>query len=241
MVPTVAYGDNFNFLNWCCMHPAHHVCMPKAYSFLFHARNRHVFVHQFGWMWMSMIPSWKFPLVVVKSSCCNVVGVLYVHLLPNSIVMNLKICRWRCVCISCAYEWIIFSFCLCDMILMQLKAGDVRLLATVAFGLVKHEQTSEIRHFGLKMLQVSSKILSGSWNCIDGFLLSLRHLRQGRRNLESNKESINIWTAASELEELDKVCMCAGSILEYIQMQEWKRVKSPSSGDPCEVLLQLFQ
>jgi exportin-5 len=39
------------------------------------------------------------------------------------------------------------------MILMQLKAGDVRLLATVAFGLVKHEQTSEIRHFGLKMLQ----------------------------------------------------------------------------------------
>jgi hypothetical protein len=48
------------------------------------------------------------------------------------------------------------------MILMQLKAGDVRLLATVAFGLVKHEQTSEIRHFGLKMLQVSSKILSRS-------------------------------------------------------------------------------
>ncbi len=64
-----------------------------------------------------------------------------------------------CVLLVLMNEFV-FSFCLCDMILMQLKAGDVRLLATVAFGLVKHEQTSEIRHFGLKMLQVSSKILS---------------------------------------------------------------------------------
>lgn len=38
---------------------------------------------------------------------------------------------------------------------VQLKAGEVHILATVAFALVRSDRTSEVRLVGLKLLQVS--------------------------------------------------------------------------------------
>lgn len=44
---------------------------------------------------------------------------------------------------------------------MQLKAGEVHVLATVAFALVKPDRTSEVRLVGLKLLQVNRKCSLG--------------------------------------------------------------------------------
>jgi hypothetical protein len=42
---------------------------------------------------------------------------------------------------------------------MQLKSGDVHVLATVGFGLVKPELPLEVRLVGLRLLQVNIKYL----------------------------------------------------------------------------------
>lgn len=41
------------------------------------------------------------------------------------------------------------------LFVMQLKSGNVRVLANVACALAKHDRPSEVRMIGLKMLQVS--------------------------------------------------------------------------------------